>query len=293
MQITAQLVRELRERTGVGMMECKRVLVETAGDMERAIEMLRQAGQGRADRKAGRIAAEGVIRIETDGAGRYALVEVNCETDFVARDEQFRAFAEKTAQAILKHAPADVAAIAALDLGGNSVEEARSALVGKIGENIQVRRFECVSLQGDVAGVYLHGDRIGVLVDMSGGDEALARDVAMHVAASQPLCVSEQDMSAEVLAKEKAMLQAQAKDSGKPPEIVDKMVQGRLRKFLSEVTLLGQPFVKDPDQSVAKLLRSRGAAVNAFHRLEVGEGIEKKQENFAAEVEAQVKAGGV
>ena len=292
MEITAAMVKELRERTGVGMMECKRFLVEAGGDVERAIEELRKSGRGRADKKAGRIAAEGVIRVKSDGKGVFVLAEVNCETDFVARDEQFLSFAEIAVQAILEQAPDDVAALGALTAAGRSIEDARLDLVGKIGENVQVRRFERVSLRGDVSAVYLHGDRIGVLVDMSGGDEPLARDVAMHVAASRPLCVSDKDVPADVLDKEKSVLRAQAEASGKPPEIVEKMVQGRLRKFLSEVTLLGQPFVKDPDRSVAEVLKPHNASVNAFHRFEVGEGVEKKQENFAEEVEAQVKAAG-
>ena len=296
MQITAAMVKALRERTGVGMMECKRFLAEADGDMERAIDLLRKSGQGRADKKAGRTAAEGVIAVETDGKGTYVLVEVNCETDFVARDEQFQAFSQAVARAVLQHAPADLEAISALDAGGGSVEQARFELVGKIGENIRVRRFKRVALRGDVSAVYMHGSRIGVLVDMSGGDEALARDVAMHVAASRPLCLTEEDVPADVLDKEKSVLRTQAEEQAekgnKPAEIVEKMVQGRLRKFLSEVTLLGQPFVKDPDQSVAKILNPRKAQVNAFCRFEVGEGIERKQENFAAEVEAQVKAAG-
>ncbi len=296
MQITAQMVKELRERTGVGMMECKRFLTEADGDPERAIELLRRAGRGRADKKAGRTAAEGLILFKPDGRGTYVLLEVNCETDFVARDGQFRAFSGAVAQAILEHAPADVSEVAALDIEGGSVEEMHSNLIAKIGENVRIRRFERVSLRGDVSAVYLHDNRIGVLVDMSGGGEALGRDVAMHVAASRPVCVSDKDLPAEILDKEKAALRAQAveqvKREGKPSEIIDKMVQGRLRKFLSEVTLLGQPFVKDPDQSIAALLKSHGATVNAFYRLEVGEGIEKKRENFAEEVGAQVKAAG-
>ena len=294
MKVTATMVRELRERTGIGMMECKHFLAEADGDMERAIELLRKSGQGRADKKAGRVAAEGMIAAETDGKDGYALVEVNCETDFVARSDQFQGFSKAVAQAVLRDAPADLMAVSELVIDGGTVESVRSDIVGKIGENVRVRRFERVSLKGDVASVYLHGGRIGVLVDMSGGDEGLARDVAMHIAASRPLCVSEHDMPAEVLDKEKEVLAAQAeeqvKSDGKPPEIAEKMVQGRVRKFLSEVTLLGQPFVKDPDQSVGKLLKSRNATVNTFYRFEVGEGIEKKQENFAEEVEAQVKA---
>ena len=292
MQITAEMVRQLRERTGVGMMECKRFLTEAGGDMEAAIDLLRKAGQGRADKKAGRAAAEGAILVESDGQGTCVLVEVNCETDFVARDRQFLAFGRTVAQVILEHAPAGADAVGSLAVEDGCVEEARQKLVGKIGENIRVRRFERANLRGDVSAVYLHGVRIGVLVDMNGGDEALARDIAMHVAASRPLCVSDKDMPAETLEREKSVLRAQAEDSGKPPEIIEKMVQGRLRKYLAEVTLLGQPFVKDPDRSVGQLLESRKAEVNAFYRLEVGEGIEKKQENFAAEVEAQVKAAG-
>ena len=291
MRITAAMVKDLRERTGVGMMECKRFLTEAKGDMERAIELLRKSGRGRADKKAGRVVAEGVI-VTHRKDDVCILLEVNCETDFVARGESLLSFAGQVAQAILRHSPANLAAVSELDIEGGGIEEVRSGLVGKIGENIQIRRFERVSLQGNVSAVYMHGTRIGVLVDMSGGDETLARDVAMHVAASRPLCVAEHDVPAAVLDKEKAVLTAQAEESGKPPEIVEKMVRGRLRKFLSEITLLGQPFVKDPEQSVGALLKAGNAGVNAFYRFEVGEGIEKKKENFAEEVEAQAKAVG-
>ncbi len=294
MTITASMVKELRERTGAGMMECKKALVETGGDMEAAIELMRKTGAAKADKKASRTAAEGVIAVARSEDGRtLAMVEVNCETDFVAKDENFRAFAERVAQTVLRSAPADVATLLALPLsdGGRTVEEARLDLVNKIGENVQVRRFERIEAQGDHLGVYLHGTRIGVVVDLEGGDETLARDLAMHIAASRPMCVSEEEVPEEVLEKEKEILTAQAQDSGKPPEIVEKMVQGRLKKFLSEVTLLGQPFVKDPDKSVGKLLKEAGARVRRFLRFEVGEGIEKKQENFADEVMAQVKGG--
>jgi elongation factor Ts len=288
------MVKELRERTGAGMMECKKALVEAGGDMEAAVELMRKSGAAKADKKASRTAAEGVIAVARSDDGRaLAIAEINCETDFVAKDENFRAFADQVARTALEAAPADVAALMELPLSGagQTVEAARLDLVNKIGENVQVRRFERIEVQGDHLGVYLHGTRIGVVVDLEGGDETLARDIAMHIAASRPMCVAEEDVPAEVLEKEKEILTAQAQDSGKPPQIVEKMVQGRLKKFLSEVTLLGQPFVKDPDKSVGKLLREAGAKVKRFLRFEVGEGIEKKQENFADEVMAQVKGG--
>lgn len=294
MTITASMVKELRERTGAGMMECKKALVEAGGDMEAAVELMRKSGAAKADKKASRTAAEGVIALARSGDGRaLAIAEVNCETDFVAKDDHFRAFAEAVARTALETAPADVAALLELPLAGGdqTVEAARLDLVNKIGENVQVRRFARLERQGDHFGVYLHGTRIGVVVDLEGGDEALARDIAMHIAASRPMCVAEEDVPAEVLDKEKEILTAQAQDSGKPPQIVEKMVQGRLKKFLSEVTLLGQPFVKDPDKNVGKLLKEAGARVKRFLRFEVGEGIEKKQENFADEVMAQVKGG--
>ncbi len=294
MTITASMVKELRERTGAGMMECKKALVEAGGDMEAAVELMRKSGAAKADKKASRTAAEGVIAVaRSDEGPSLALLEVNCETDFVAKDAHFRAFAERVARVVLEAAPADVDALMGLPVGGDgqSVEEARLDLINKIGENVRVRRFERIEAQGDRLGVYLHGTRIGVVVDLEGGDETLARDIAMHIAASRPMCVSEEDVSREVLEKEKEILTAQAQDSGKPAQIVEKMVQGRLKKFLSEVTLLGQPFVKDPDKSVGKLLKEAGAKVRRFLRFEVGEGIEKKQDNFADEVMAQVKGG--
>ena len=287
MQITAAMVKELRERTGLGIMDCKKFLAQARGDMDAAIDLLRKSGQVRASERSGRTAAEGVVLADTDGGKRYALLEVNCETDFVARGVAFLEFAKMTLQAILQNSPADLEALSTLQVQGESVEEARLRLSAKVGENVRVRRFEHVTLRGDVSAVYLHGNSIGVLVDMSGGDEALARDVAMHVAASRPLYVSDREVPADIVDKEKSILRAQAQQSGKPDEIIDKMVKGRLNKFLAEVTLLGQPFVKDTDQSVGKLLKSRDAVVNAFYRLEVGEGIEKKQENFAEEVKAQ------
>ncbi len=292
MQISASMVKELRERTGAGMMECKKALVEADGDMGVAVEHLRKSGAAKADKKAGRVAADGAVLIAVaDDGTRAALVEINSETDFVAKDDNFRSFAQRVVQAVLRVEPADLAALSELDLDGRTVEQARQELVAKVGENIQVRRFEVCKAATGAFGHYVHGNRIGVLVELEGGDDALARDVAMHIAASRPLCVSEDQVPQEVLDKEREIFTAQAADSGKPPEIVEKMVQGRLKKFLGEVTLLGQPFVKDPDQNVGKLLRAAGAKVIYFQRFEVGEGIEKKEEDFAAEVMAQVKGG--
>ena len=292
MAITAALVKELRERTGAGMMECKKALVETDGDIELAIENMRKSGQAKAAKKAGRIAAEGVIVIKaSDDGKKVAMAEVNCETDFVAKDDNFLSFANAVVERVLDSDVADVEALSALPLHegeDTTVEEARQALVSKIGENMSVRRFVRMDTDGQVAS-YRHGVRIGVLVEMAGGDEELGRDLAMHIAASNPVCVEEKDVPADLLAKEKEIIEAQARESGKPDNIIEKMVEGRLRKFLSEVTLVGQPFVKDPDTTVGKLLKSKGASVNRFVRFEVGEGIEKKQENFAEEVAAQMR----
>lgn len=287
MSVTASLVKELRERTGAGMMECKKALVKTGGDIEAAAEHLRTSGQAQAEKKAGRIAAEGRVEIATDSAGKAVLLEVNCETDFVAKDDNFLSFAANAADLTLSSGAADVDALLAAD--GGSLEEARKALIAKIGENIAVRRFELLDVQGSL-GQYTHGTRIGVIVDVQGGDEELGKDVAMHIAAAAPLCISESDVPAEQLERERRILTEQSEQEGKPPEIVAKMVEGRLRKFLGEITLLGQPFVKDPDITVGKLLSQKGASVLSFARIEVGEGIEKKQEDFAAEVEAQVRA---
>ncbi len=292
MAITASMVKELRERTGAGMMECKKALVETGGDIEAAVEHMRKAGLAKADKKAGRVAAEGMIAMAASEDGhKVALVEINSETDFVAKSDDFRNFARRVAERVLEADPADLEALLKLPMGEGderSIEQARQELVAKIGENIQVRRFVRLESEGNL-GVYLHGNRIGVVVELEGGDTDLARDLAMHVAASRPLCVSAGDVPAEVLAKEREIFAAQAAESGKPPEIVEKMVEGRIRKFLNEVTLLGQPFVKDPDQTVGGLLESRGARARRFVRMEVGEGIEKKSENFADEVMAQVR----
>ncbi len=292
MAITAALVKELRERTGAGMMECKKALVETEGDIEKAIENMRKSGQAKAAKKAGRIAAEGVIIIlPSEDGGKVAMAEVNCETDFVAKDDNFLSFANAVAERVLSSDVEDVEALKALPLHegeDTTVEEARQALVSKIGENINVRRFVRMAPKGRLA-TYRHGTRIGVLVDLEGGDDELGRDLAMHIAASNPVCVEEKDIPEELLAKEREIFEAQARESGKPDNIIQKMIEGRLRKFIGEVTLTGQPFVKNPDQKVGKLLEEKGAGVNAFVRFEVGEGIEKKQENFAEEVKAQMR----
>ncbi len=290
MAITASLVKELRELTGAGMMECKRALVDSDGDLEAAQENLRKRGQASAARKSGRIAAEGrIVLVVNDEAA--VIIEVNCETDFVAIDENFIAFANQAADLVLAEAPSDVAALMALTINGVSLEEARGALVAKIGENVSVRRFNVIKPQGAI-GSYLHGIKIGVMVDMEGGDEELGRDIAMHIAASSPAFISADDVPVDVRDKERRILADQAAQEGKPPEIVEKMVAGRMRKYLGEITLQGQPFVKDPDVTVGKLLDQAGASVKSFYRLEVGEGIEKKIENFAEEVKAQINAQG-
>jgi elongation factor Ts len=289
MNITADTVKQLRERTGAGMMECKKALVETQGNLDAAAELMRKSGLARADKKATRVAAEGTVAVER-GGGAAVMVEVNCETDFVARGDEFLEFARAVAGAALALADAaDVAALLALPQGGATLDERRRALIAKIGENISVRRFVRIAAP-DALGTYIHGGRIGALVALQGGDEALARDLAMHVAAVNPAYIDAGDVPAEVLEKERAILTEQTKGEKKPPDIIAKMVEGRLRKYLGELTLLGQPFVKDPDMSVEKLLKKSGAKVLKFVRYEVGEGIEKKQDDFVGEVMAQVKA---
>ena len=291
MAITAALVKELRERTGAGMMECKKILTETDGDIEVAIEELRKRGAAAADKKSDRVAAEGtVVALVSGDAG--VLLEVNCETDFVGKDENFVAFANNVAQTIIDNSDvADVDALSAASLSGGegSVEEARSALVQKIGENVQIRRFERINAAAsETVSSYQHGKAIGVIVKTTGDDE-LGRDLAMHIAASKPLCISESQIPEEQIEKEKEIFSAQAAESGKPAEIIEKMVVGRLRKFVNEVTLLGQSFVKDPDMTVEKLLKSKNAEISNFTRYEVGDGIEKKEDDFVAEVMAQAK----
>ena len=291
MTITASMVKELRERTGAGMMDCKKALVETNGDMEAAIELLRKSGQAKADKRSARIAADGRIVVAVDG-GEAVIAEINSETDFVANDENFVAFAEAVAATALASQAHDVDALLSESLAdGRTIEAARTDLVSKVGENISVRRLRHLK-SGDQLGVYTHGARIGAVVVMSGGDADLAKDIAMHIAATNPLCIDEAGVPAETLENERRILTEQAQESGKPPEIVDKMVAGRVAKFLKEITLLGQPFVKEPDTSVAKLLDAAGAKVTEFVRFEVGEGIEKRQENFAEEVMAQIKQSG-
>ncbi len=290
MSVTAQTVKELRERTGAGMMECKKALLETGGDLDAAAELMRKQGLAKADKKAARIAAEGVIAIERSADGRRAaMVEVNCETDFVAREQDFRAFAAAVAARAVAERPVSLEALLAAQLGTETVEERRRALVAKVGENIGVRRFALLEAPQHL-GAYLHGTRIGVLVALKGGQVELARDLAMHIAAANPRYLSARDVPQEVLAKEREVLTEQALGEGKPPEIVAKMVEGRLRKSLGEITLLGQPFVKDPDVTIEKLLKGSGAEVLSFERFEVGAGIEKKREDFVAQVMAQVKS---
>ena len=290
MAITASQVKELRERTGSGMMECKKALVETDGDIEAAAELMRKSGAAKADKKAGRVAADGAIKLlVSDDAQSAVILEINSETDFVAKDDNFQAFADQVLAVIAQQQPESVEQLASLQLeSGQSVEEARQALIAKVGENIQVRRFQRVVSDAAIAS-YAHGARIGVLVDSS-ADNDLARDIAMHIAAVNPQFVDQDAIPAKFVEKEKGILIAQAESSGKPPEIIEKMIQGRLDKFLAEVTLMGQPFVKDPDQKVSQLLASAGAEIKGFVRYEVGEGIEKKVEDFAAEVASQLNA---
>jgi elongation factor Ts len=288
MNITADSVKQLRERTGAGMMECKKALVETQGNLDAAAELMRKTGLAKADKKATRVAAEGTVAVERDG-NSAVLVEINSETDFVARSDEFLAFARDVAQAALEKAPADLNALLALRHGVASLDDQRRALVAKIGENISVRRFVRVTAPGAL-GTYIHGGRIGSLVALQGGDEALAKDLAMHVAAANPAYIDANGVPAAVLDKEREILAEQTKGEKKPPEIIAKMVEGRLRKYLAEITLVGQPFVKDPDTTVEKLLKQANASVVQYVRYAVGDGIEKKQEDFVGEVMAQVKA---
>jgi elongation factor Ts len=288
MNITADSVKQLRERTGAGMMECKKALVETHGDLDAAADLMRKSGLAKADKKASRIAAEGTVAVEREGLSAV-LVEVNCETDFVARSDEFQSFARNLARAALHKSAASLEDLLAQADGSASFEERRRALIAKIGENISVRRFARVTAP-TALGTYVHGTRIGTLVALKGGDDALARDLAMHVAAAKPDYIDASGVPPDVLNKERQFLIDQSKDEKKPPEIIAKMVEGRLRKYLAEITLVGQPFVKDPDTSVEKLLNKSAAKVVEFVRYEVGAGIEKKQDDFVGEVMAQVKA---
>jgi elongation factor Ts len=288
-EITAQMVKELREITGLGMMECKKALSETSGDMKAAEDLLRIKSGAKASKAASRVAAEGMVAAHIAGDGKSgALVEVNCETDFVARNEDFINFARNLAELLTTESLGDTEALAAATLpGGENMEEFRKALVMKLGENISVRRFVRYQAAGRLAS-YLHGAKMGVMIDYTGSDPTLGKDLAMHIAASKPICVSADQVSSELLARERLIYTAQAEESGKPADIVAKMVEGRIAKYLAEVTLLGQPFVKNPDQTVEKLLASQSAKVNGFTLFVVGEGIERKSGDFAAEVMAQV-----
>lgn len=291
MAITAAQVKELRERTGSGMMECKKALVEADGDIDQAIEAMRKKGLAKAEKKADRVAAEGKIITKVSDDGRHGVIlEMNSETDFVSAGDDFTNFANAIARIILDKQPESEDALLELPFDGErDVHTARKELVAKVGENIQLRRFQRYSTESGHIAHYLHGTRIGVMVQIQGGDAQLGRDIAMHIAASNPMAVDESGMPADVVEKERAILKAQAEDSGKPPEIVEKMLDGRVKKYLRENTLLGQPFVKDPDQSVGDLLKAAGALVDGFTRYEVGEGIEKQEGNFAEEVMAQVR----
>jgi len=291
MAITAAIVKELRELSGAGMMDCKKALIETDGDMDKAVEVLRLAGVAKADKKAGRVAAEGLVAIESKG-DCAAIVEVNCETDFAAKNPDFQALSTAVTKRVLESNPNDVDALLAMPAGDSGVDIAKAVqeLISKVGENMAVRRFARVVADDASLGIYLHktGDvaRIGAIVVMQGGDELLAKDIAMHVAASQPQCVSPDEVPKDVIEAEKAIFVKQASESGKPAEIIEKMVVGKLNKFLKEITLLGQPFVKEPDITIEKLLKQHNATVTSFIRYELGEGIEKKTDDFATEVMA-------
>jgi len=288
MTISAAMVKDLRERTGAGMMECKKALVEAEGDLDAAAEVLRVSGQAKADKKASRVAADGRIVVAQNGSSAV-IVEINSETDFVAKDENFIAFSDAVAAAAMASGTTDMDAFSSQDIGdGRSVEVARTELIAKVGENIGVRRIERVE-SGGVISSYTHGARIGAVVALDGGDEALARDIAMHVAAINPAHIDESEVPAETLENERRIETEKAQGSGKPAEIIEKMVTGRINKYLKEITLVGQPFVKDPDTTVGKLLKDSGATVTSFVRFEVGEGIEKKVENFADEVMKQIE----
>jgi elongation factor Ts len=287
-EVTAALVKELRERTGAGMMDCKKALIEAQGDIELAIENMRKSGQAKAAKKAGRIAAEGIILAKGQGS-TAVLLELNCETDFVAKDVNFRAFGEKAAEIALAGKIIDIEVLKNADFGnGESVQVTLNHMIAKIGENMNLRRVTII--EGANLGTYVHGSRIGVVTNLVGGDNELAKDLAMHVAANSPQFVKPEDVSAEVVAKEREIQIDIAINSGKPKEIAEKMVEGRMKKFTGEISLTGQNFVKDPSITVADLLKQHGADVVAFTRFEVGEGIEKEETDFAAEVQAQIAA---
>ena len=292
MSVTAAMVKELRQRTGSGMMECRRALVEANDDMELAIENMRKAGLAKADKKSSRVAAEGRIAVAQSADTKNAvIIDVNSETDFVAKGDTFKEFANAITAAILTADVSTVEEAQELKLAdGKTIDETRRGLISKLGENITLRRFHKVASEGGT-GFYLHGEKIGVLVELAKADAELAKDVAMHIAASKPMCVAESDVPAETVEKEKAIFVAQAEESGKPAEIIEKMIGGRIRKFLAEVTLEGQAFIKDDKVTVGKLVSGKDNKVLSFTRFEVGEGIEKAEEDFAAEVMAQVRCG--
>lgn len=289
-EITAAMVKALRQKTGAGMMDCKKALLESQGDSEQAIDALRRSGLSKAGKRAGRATTEGLVRLlPFADAAFYIMLEVDCETDFVSQQRQFADFADRLARAIADSGASDLneRQIAELPMEGETVAASVAALISILGENVRIRRYQRIRPQGNNVGCYVHGSRIAVLVDLEGGDAGLAKDLAMHVAASRPMCLAEDDLDAETLQRERSIYQAQAQESGKPPEIVEKIVAGKLKKYLAEVSLLGQAFVKDADCSVADLLAQHQAKVHAFYRYEVGEGLEKKKEDFVQEVLAQ------
>ncbi|MCH9745868.1 MAG: translation elongation factor Ts [Proteobacteria bacterium] len=291
MAITAALVKDLRERTGAGMMDCKKALNETNGDMEAAIDLMRASGAAKAAKKSGRVAAEGLVKVNiSDDKKTATILEVNSETDFVTKGDDFIEFVNTLGALALKTTPKNIDDFLTQTLdNGNSLEKAREDIVAKVGENVSIRRVETITIDSGVIGTYKHGERIAVVSVLEGGDEALAKDIAMHVAATRPECVSEEQLDPELLEREKAIFVEQARESGKPDNIIEKMIGGRMKKFVNEVTLYGQAFVKDPDTTVGALAKANNAEVISFVRYEVGEGIEKKEENFADEVAAQMK----
>ena len=288
MSIKASMVKELRDRTGAGMMECKKSLLEANGDMDRAIELLRTSGQAKAEKKASRIAAEGRIVIANNSFDAV-LVEVNSETDFVAKDKNFVDFTNSIAESLLSTDLTELDKFNNYELSdGRTVENIRTELRAKVGENISIRRFSKIKGAQNL-GFYSHGSRIGAIVSLKGGDKDLSKDIAMHIAASNPVCIDEKDVPEDLISREKRIYTEQALSSGKPPEIAEKMVNGRVKKFFKEITLLGQPFIKNPDKSIQDLLKNSNAVVIDFYRYEVGDGIEKSEENFADEVMKQIK----
>jgi len=291
MAITAALVKELRERTGAGMMDCKKALTETDGDMEAAIDLMRTSGAAKAAKKAGRVAAEGLVKVNISDDNKTAtILEVNSETDFVTKGDAFIDFVDTLGALALKTTPSNIEEFLTQTLdNGDSLEKAREDIVAKVGENVAIRRVQTVTVDNGSIGAYKHGERIAVLTVLEGGDETLAKDIAMHIAATKPECITEDELSADLLEREKAIFVEQAKESGKPDNIIEKMIVGRMKKFVNEVTLYGQAFVKDPDTTVGNLAKSNNAEVKSFVRFEVGEGIEKKEENFADEVMAQIQ----